>query len=625
MSRALRLLVWSVWALLLPICMWQGAAWAEEFLPPEEAFKVQITVKDTACKETCLIDVQIDVEPKYYLYAERFKVEALAGLRDLKILQLPVGERKFDENLGMEIEALRGQLQFQLQYSIGSEPPKANLISQGCADAGLCYPPMSTPIAFKLTSAEPGSGGDSLDEASLLAQKLQSQPFWVVLPVFFGLGLLLAFTPCTLPMLPIVTSLVLGSRGKASAAEEASGGNTSRSISLALVYVLGMALTYSLLGIVAGLSGHSLVLALQQPAVLWSFGAVLAGLGLALLMGFSLQLPSGIQAWIQSKASGLKGGEYLPVLLMGILSALLLGPCVAPPLAGALLYIGQTGNAVLGGAALFLLALGMGLPLVLLAGGAGAALPRAGAWMNWISVAFGYILIAVAVWTITPVTPLQVVMAMWVVLGCLVAASCFQGVASGQLKSMAANTLFRGVGILSGFLALLYLMGLLSGAQSLINPLAGVGAGQASSLGVGKNASNFEVVGGGAAISKHAGPPFEPVSSENVRQVIAASKQAVLLDFYADWCVACKEFELFTLTDKDVQVKLSGFRLLRVDVTANSEADKALMKSYSLFGPPALLFFNQRGDEVKAQRVVGFQDADQFNETLEKVRQVMGL
>lgn len=634
MNRKLRSFAWIVAFLILPLVVWQGPASAEEFLPPEDAFKVQIMNKDAACSDACLIDVVIDVEPKYYLYAERFKVEPISGLRDLKILQLPSGEKKFDENLGMEIEALRGQLQFQLQYSVeGGGTPKANLISQGCADAGLCYPPMSTSIPFKQASSPSsgeGAGGESLDEASLLAQKLQSQPFWIVLPVFFGLGLLLAFTPCTLPMLPIVTSLVVGSRSNTQSADENTPKNTSRSITLALVYVLGMALTYSVLGVVAGLSGQSLVVALQQPAVLWSFGAVLAGLGWALLMGYSLQMPSGMQAWIQTKASGLRGGEYLPVLLMGILSALLLGPCVAPPLAGALLFIGQTGNAVLGGAALFLLALGMGLPMVLLAGGAGAALPRAGSWMNWVSVAFGYILIAVAVWTITPVTPVKWVMVMWVVLGCLVSASCFQGVASGQLKSMVANTLFRGLGLLSGFLALTYLMGVLSGAQSLISPLANLARVESTTqvpngLSLTASGSAFDALNVTSKASKHAGLPFEPVLSENVREVISSSRQAVLLDFYADWCVSCKEFELFTLTDSRVQAKLSGFRLLRVDVTANSEADKALLKSYNLFGPPALLFFNDKGVEAKAQRVVGFQDADKFSETLTRVRPAIGL
>lgn len=633
MSRKLRLFAWVVWSLLVSLLMVQSAAWAEEFLPPEEAFKVRMTVKDAGCTEACLVDVEIDVEPKYYLYAERFKVEALSGLKDLKILQLPKGEKKFDENLGMEIEALRGQLQFQLQYTVEGGSPAGQLISQGCADAGLCYPPMSTSIPVKLDSTHANrvvAGGDALDEASLLAQKLQSQPFWIVLPVFFGLGLLLAFTPCTLPMLPIVTSLVVGARNTNSSSVADQKKDTSRSISLALVYVLGMALTYSVLGVVAGLSGQSLVVALQQPAVLWSFGALLAGLGVALLMGYSLQMPSGVQAWIQTKASGLKGGEYLPVLLMGILSALLLGPCVAPPLAGALLFIGQTGNAVLGGAALFLLALGMGLPMVLLAGGAGAALPRAGSWMNWVSVAFGFILIGVAVWTITPVTPVKVVMAMWVVLGCLVCASCFQGVATGQLKSMTANTLFRGLGLLSGLLALVYLMGLLSGSQSLLSPLSNLAKVEFSASGT--TALNSIQTGIGpiagrvaSASSKHAGPPFEPVLSESVQQVIASSAQPVLLDFYADWCVSCKEFELFTLTDSQVQANLAGFRLLRVDVTANSEADKALLKRFSLFGPPALLFFNQQGVEAKAQRVVGFQDAAKFTETLSKVRLAIGL
>lgn len=617
---------------------------AQEFLPPEEAFRVDVSVQDPACTTDCLVNVVIDVEPEYYLYRERFQLQHGEGVGSADWAGLPNGKRKFDENLGLEIEALRGQLQFGIRYNLtGAESkPVLNLVSQGCADAGLCYPPMTTPIALTEASGlgrvfggfgvkdffgSSSTGGpqtnqakdstlpidnqqiskanqvrQGADESGSLASRLESQPIYIVLPVFFGLGLLLAFTPCTLPMLPIVTSLVVGQGGA-----QASGGRF-RSFALALVYVLGMAFTYALLGILAGLSGQSLVIALQQPPVLWSFGGLLAILGVALLLGYQIQLPASFQGWLQEKTGKLQGGQYVPVLVMGVLSALLLGPCVAPPLAGALLYIGQTGNAVVGGLALFLLALGMGLPMVLLAAGAGTVLPKAGNWMKVVSGAFGFILLGVALWIIQPVTSSSVMFMLWSVWLVLVAASFRVVVQSDWIKSMTAQTCFHALGLLAQLVALVYLVGFFTGAASLINPLEKLQGG-----------------GGQVAVSVSAHEQFQKVESRNVAQVISESNVPVMLDFYADWCVSCKEFELFTLPDPKVQALLQGIKMIQVDVTENNVDDQALLKTYGLFGPPAILFFQAGGFEVSAQRVIGFQSAQKFANTLVSVREALEL
>lgn len=622
-------------AFLLCAVVWIGLsqARANDFLPPEEAFQFTLTVHDPACVENCLLDVRAKVAPEYYLYRERFALENPMNLPVFEFVELPRGDRKFDEFLNQEIEALRGEMAFQIRYGLGDNPvdmAKAVMISQGCADAGLCYPPMTTPVVFQergLLGGVLGGGvgaffgqkpdspagnssqsrvGLPADEAGDLASRLAAQSWLVVLPVFFGLGLLLAFTPCTLPMLPIVSSLVVGQQA---------GGNSegkARPMALALVYVLGMALTYALLGVLAGLTGQSLVMAMQQPPVLWAFGGVLALLGVALLMGYSLQLPASFQGWLQEKTGRLKGGQFIPVLVMGVLSALLLGPCVAPPLAGALLYIGQTGDAVLGGAALFLLALGMGLPLVLFAAGAGAALPKAGAWMSWVSAAFGFVLLAVAVWTITPVTPVWLVMAMWALLACMTAAALFHGASSMATMGSRGKVISKTFGLLFTLLALIYLMGLFSGSGSLLQPLAGLNG---QPRGAAESAVSNSIAGK---------PAFEKVASEDVATLISTSPQPVMLDFYADWCVSCKEFELFTLTDATVKEKLKGIRLVQVDVTDNTAGDQTLLKRYSLFGPPAILFF-PAGKTESIHQVIGFQNAKRFDETLSQIRPNLGL
>jgi thiol:disulfide interchange protein DsbD len=614
--------------LLFSLCLWSLGVKAD-FLPVDQAFQVGVTSELEECTEACLLDVRVQVADHYYLYRERFRLEPSAEVFGLEFVALPKGLRKYDEFLKQEIEALRGELHFQIRFSVKSGVGAfagnvGNLVLQGCADEGLCYPPMQVPLRVGIAGAGSGVGtgllegkhsfgdllspprgldvelssreggaveSDSLslrtrdDSASRLAVQLMEQSWWVVLPVFFGLGILLAFTPCLLPMLPIVSGLVLGRRGAIE--------SRARPLGLALVYVFGMALTYALLGVAAGLSGYGLAAALQSAAVLWTLGGLVAVFGVALLCGVSLQVPSGVQSWISAQTGRLPGGRVLPVLLMGLLSGLLLGPCVAPPLAGALLYIGQTGDAMLGGAVLFMMALGMGVPLMLFVGGAGAVLPKSGPWMHWVSLAFGFLLLAVALWMVAPVTPVPVFMGLWMGWAVLVAALVFR---------RALSVLARWVSVGFGALALVFAFGLLSGASSVLNPLERVLGGQERALSV----------------------VFQRVGSAEVLEMLRTGSRPVMLDFYADWCVSCKEFEHFTLPDAKVRERLEGFLLLQVDVTANSPEDQALLKQFGLFGPPAILFF-PAGQSSEVFRVIGFENAERFSASLDLVRSRVGL
>lgn len=637
------------------LSLFSGALKASGFLPPGQAFQVQATVQDPNCNSNCLVDVQVQVQPGYYLYREKFVLNHKEPLLQAEFVDLPRGKKIYDQFLEKEIEALRGQLDFQIVYSYlktktENQSGVLTLSHQGCADAGLCYPPQKQDISLKnqnmlggfferfsgsaesLSNTFPAENEitnlDSLkekakqqslnvadidipaeqattngiNEVDLVYDKLSTQPLYVVLPIFFGLGLLLAFTPCTLPMLPIVTSLVVGDNRASTSKSKA------RALALAMAYVLGLAVTYAILGVLAGLTGQSLVVALQTPAVLWSFGGLLFLLGLLLLLGYQLQLPGRFQGWIQKKANRLRGGQYLPVFVMGMISALLLGPCVAPPLAGALLYIGQTGDAFVGAGALFLLALGMGLPMVVIAAGAGSVLPSTGQWMHATTSLFGFVLIAVALWVINPVTSSGFLFLFWTIWLIAVAASVHVFLARYEFESAFIESLWRGLSILFQLLALVYLIGLFSNAPSLLNPLSKFTSANASSI-----------------ETKSADKSFELIDSAQVESFLLEHEKPVILDFYADWCVSCIEFKLLTLPDQEVQALLNGFTLIQVDVTKNTQSDQELLKKYGLYGPPAILFFNPTGEEFKTSRVVGFQNPEKFSNTLSQVRNQFGM
>ena len=569
-------------------------AHAEEFLDPIVAFKPTARALDGQT-----VEVTYEIAKGYYLYRDKFKFAVDGEVTTLGTPQIPKGKEKIDDIFG-KVEVYYKTVAIRLPVERASSGPlqlKLNVTSQGCADAGVCYPPQTQSVSLELpdpASAPPVSAANVAvdgDESGKIAGVLKNAGFWANLAFFFLAGLGLSLTPCVFPMIPILSGIIAGQGHKIS---------RGRGFALSLTYVLGMAVTYASAGVAAGMTGTLLAAALQSPWVLSAFALVFVVLSFSMFGFYELQLPTALQSKLSEESGHLQGGRGIGVFVMGALSALIVGPCVAAPLAGALLYIGQTGDALLGGTALFVMALGMGVPLLIVGLSAGTLLPRAGAWMEAVKRGFGVLLLATAVWLVSPVIPAVVQMLAWAAL--LIIPAIFLH-ALDPLPANAKGWLrfWKGIGIVMLLTGAALLIGALAGNRDPLQPLAGL-RGQAQ-----------------AAEAKKL--PFEPVLSlADLETKVLAAGQPVMLDFYADWCVSCKEMERFTFADPAVQAKLAGFKLLKADVTANSADDKALLARFGLFGPPGILFFDQSGKELKSVRVVGFQDAAVFLKVLDQVR-----
>jgi thiol:disulfide interchange protein DsbD len=577
--------------LLLFTCL-VSFAHAEEFLDPAVAFKPSVRALDGQ-----MIEVVYTIAKDYYLYRDKFRFAAEGEAATLGAPVLPKGKEKDDDTFG-KVEVYYKTVAIRLpveRLSSGELPLRLAVTSQGCADAGVCYPPQTQTLSLTLPDpattpsaslVDDGSG----DESGLIAATLRDAGFWAILAFFFVAGLGLSLTPCVFPMIPILSGIIAGQGHQASHA---------RGFALSLAYVLGMALTYAAAGVAAGLSGTLLSAALQNAWVLGSFALVFIILSFSMFGFYELQLPTALQSKLSEESGHLQGGRGIGVFLMGVLSALIVGPCVAAPLAGALLYIGQTGDAVLGGTALFVMALGMGAPLIAVGTAGGSLLPKTGPWMEGVKKAFGVLLLATALWLVSPVLPTVVVMLGWAAL-LIIPAIFLHALDPLPLQAKGWQRFWKGIGIVMLLTGAALLIGALAGGRDPLQPLAGLR---------------------GSAVAAEAPKlSFEPVRTlAELDARVAAAGRPVMLDFYADWCVSCKEMEKFTFSDPAVQGKLAGFTLLKADVTGNSADDKALLARFKLYGPPGIIFFDAKGRQIDAVRVVGFQDAPTFLRSLQRV------
>ena len=540
-------------------------------------------------------EVLVRIAPGYYVYREPFRFDAEGA--SLGAAQIPPGKVKFDENFQKNVETYRGDLRITLPISAAAGVFKLTVVSQGCADAGLCYPPMSSVLSVSLGQPLGAAAAATLSglardaEVPLFDRVLQSGRLWQVLGVFFGLGLLLTFTPCVLPMLPILSSLIVGVDGRTS---------RWRGLALAAAYSLGMALVYTALGVAAGLAGEGFAAALQTPWAIGGFAALLVLFALSMFDVYQLRLPERFTGHMTSQCNRLPAGRVVAVFLMGGVSALIVSPCVTAPLAGALLFISQSGDVWLGGSALFAMAAGMSVPLLLLGASAGHWVPKAGAWMHGVKRLFGLLMLAVALWVAQPILPMAAVLALWGLLLVFTAFLLNPFASSPQHRHPVRTALQRTLGLSALTLGVAQLVGAASGAQDPWRPLAqwGAAAGTAR-LPALRFAAVHDVAGLDAALAAAGGRP-------------------VVLDFYADWCVSCKEMERLTFADAQVAGRLQRAVLLKADVTANTEAHRTLLRRFKLFGPPGTLFFGSDGQEVASARVVGFQGPVRFAQTLDR-------
>jgi thiol:disulfide interchange protein DsbD len=580
-----------------------GGSKQPSFLPPDEAFGLDVKVRDAQT-----LQANFRVTPGYYLYRNKVAFTTTDNTVKVTAVNLPKGELKHDPNFG-DTEVFHQSFQAEITLSPPNNKPTSitlNAVYQGCSEQGLCYPPISktlhinlpdaTTLAPPATTVAPLSSPSAsllpppVSEGSQIAGLFKGGSFWLIISFFFGAGLLLSLTPCVFPMIPILSGIIVGRGHKIT---------HMHAFILSLAYVLGMALTYAAAGVLAGFSGNLISNALQTPWVLGSFAAVFVLLSLSMFGFYELQLPTALQSKLSDTSNRLHGGHLSGVFLMGALSAIIMGPCVAAPLAGALLYIGQTHDAVLGGVALFALALGMGAPLLLIGTSAGVLLPKAGAWMEAVKQFFGVMLLALAIWIIQPLLPVSVQMLLWAAL-LIFSAIYLRAVDALPHNSGGWHKLLKGIGLFALLLGAAYLVGALSGARDILRPLGNIGR---------------------AETQAPASLQFSRIKdlAELDQRITQARGKVVMLDFYADWCISCKEMERFAFSDAEIKAKLKPVLLLQADLTANNEADQAMLKRYGLFGPPGILFFDTQGKELSDFRVTGYQDAEQFLKTLQSV------
>lgn len=578
----------------------------QEFLPADQAFRFSATAAGTGD-----IVAHWDIAPGYYLYRKRFGFDTSETGVTLGTATLPPGEIKQDEFFGtMEVYHHAVDARIPVQGETGAARSLTfSATCQGCAEAGMCYPPVTKTVRLDLPptgsaggAAPAASEPDSVDAATQgpvseqdsIARSLAGGNVLFAVLAFYGFGLLLSFTPCVFPMIPILSSIIVGQGEQITA---------RRAFVLSLVYVLAVSLTYTLTGVAAGLLGENIQAAFQNPWAIGAFAAVFVLLSLSMFGFYDLQLPAVLQSRLTTVSNSQQGGTLLGVATMGLLSALIVGPCVAAPLAGALIYIGQSGDALLGGLALFSLSLGMGTPLLAIGASAGKLLPKAGTWMEAIKAVFGVMLLGVAIWMLDRIVPEWLTLALTAVL--VVVSAIYLGALDSLGPGSGGWRRFRkGIGVVM----------LINGALLFVSLVVGGGYGVGPALQPAANA------GTAAASAPHLDfiKVADAAEFERRLQEAGAAGRPVMLDFYADWCVSCKELEKYTFSDPGVQASLRDLTVLQADVTDWNDTDRQLAKKFQVLGPPAILFFDAgTRQEKRAYRVVGYMEADKFRQHVE--------
>ncbi|MCT7598069.1 protein-disulfide reductase DsbD [Aliarcobacter butzleri] len=572
MKKILLLLILFIYSFSLEL--------GNKVLEPEEAFKVKFIKNEDS------LNIKFELGKDIYLYHDKLQINILKPQKIEITKELNIPNPVNYEEFIVHFDDLNLTIPYNLLKSkVDSKEFEIELKFQGCSKAGLCYAPMSQKqiLMFGENIENKNINLENLNETDSIANSLKEKNLLLVLLTFFGFGLLLSLTPCVFPMIPILSSIIVG-------ASKNETMTASRGFFLSLVYVLSMSVAYTIAGVIAGIFGANLQVALQNPYVLVIFALIFVALAFSMFGYFEIRLPQAIQNRVNKTTDGKEKQGILGIAIMGFLSALIVGPCVAPPLAGALVYIGQTGDAILGGLALFVMSLGMGVPLLLIGLGAGKFMPKPGGWMESITKIFGIVMLGVAIWLLDRVLNANIIIYLWALL--LLGSAIYLKIYQYILAQLITVVIF--------ILGVVLFVGAISGATNPLNPLEKFTSSKMTQV------SDEKLI-------------FKKVKNiQELELAIKNSNKPVMLDFWASWCVSCKELEEITFQDEQVINKLQEFTLLKADVTENNDEDKALQKKFGVVGPPALIFWDKDKNEIQASRIIGYKNPKDFLEIVNK-------
>lgn len=570
MKKILLLLILFIYSFSLEL--------GNKVLEPEEAFKVKFIKNEDS------LNIKFELGKDIYLYHDKLQINILKPQKIEITKELNIPKPVNYEEFIVHFDDLNLTIPYNLLKSkVDSKEFEIELKFQGCSKAGLCYAPMSQKQILVLNTNIQDEVSTNINETDSIANNLKEKNLLLVLLTFFGFGLLLSLTPCVFPMIPILSSIIVG-------ASKNETMTASRGFFLSLVYVLSMSIAYTIAGVIAGIFGANLQVALQNPYVLVIFALIFVALAFSMFGYFEIRLPQAIQNRVNKTTDGKEKQGILGIAIMGFLSALIVGPCVAPPLAGALVYIGQTGDAILGGLALFVMSLGMGVPLLLIGLGAGKFMPKPGGWMESITKIFGIVMLGVAIWLLNRVLNATIIIYLWALL--LLGSAIYLKIYQHILTQLITVVIF--------ILGVILFVGAISGATNPLNPLEKFTSSKMTQV------SDEKLI-------------FKKVKNiQELELAIKNSNKPVMLDFWASWCVSCKELEEITFQDEQVINKLQEFTLLKADVTENNDEDKVLQKKFGVVGPPALIFWDKDKNEIQASRIIGYKNPKDFLEIVNK-------